>query len=114
MNLNKTSFALLIACLLSPPICLGGKHHTTLTWDKSVSPDVVGFNIYRGDDRGKENPMPVAKLVASRCCDEGTSKCRWEDFDVAPHSKHCYLVKTVLKSGKVLDRASDETCAVTP
>lgn len=114
MNLNKTCLTVLISCLLAPPICRGGKHHTTITWDKSASQDVVGYNVYRGDDRGKENPVPVAKLMAPECCKKGTPKCKWEDFGVVPHAKHCYLVKAVLKSGVVMDRASDETCAVTP
>jgi hypothetical protein len=114
MNLNKASLGLFIACLLVPPVCQGGKHHTTITWNQSAHPDIAGFNVYRGDDPGKENPVPVAKLVASECCKNGTPKCRWEDFDVVPHAKHCYVVKAVLRSGKVLDLPSNETCAITP
>ena len=114
MNLKNACLALLIGYLLAPPICSGGKHHTTLTWDRSANRDVVGFNIYRGDDQGKENPLPVAKLLASECCKKGTPKCKWEDFDVVSGAKHCYVIKAVLKSDKVLDIASNETCAVTP
>ena len=114
MNFKKACLTVLIACPLAPLLCWGGKHHTTITWERSTHPGIVGFNIYRGDDRGKENPVPFAKLVASECCTAGTLFCRWEDFDVVPHAKHCYVVKSVLKSGKVLDWASNETCAVTP
>jgi hypothetical protein len=114
MNLKKACFlSLLMACVLAA-LAYGGNHHTTLTWDRSASPDVVGFNIYRGDDKGKENPLPVAKLLASECCKKGTLKCKWEDFDVVSGAKHCYVIKGVLKSGEVLDLASNEMCAVTP
>jgi hypothetical protein len=114
MNLKKACFlSLLIACVLAA-LAYGRKHYTTLTWDRSASTDVVGYNVYRGDDRGKENPLPVAKLVASECCKKATRKCKWEDFDVVPQAKHCYVIKSVLKSGEVLDLASNETCAVTP
>jgi hypothetical protein len=44
----------------------------------------------------------------------GALKCKWEYFDVVPQAKHCYVIKAVLKSGEVLDLASNETCAVTP
>jgi hypothetical protein len=114
VNFKNTCLTVIITCLLAPSICRGGKHYTTITWERSTHSDIVGFNIYRGDERGKENPVPVAKLVASECCTLETLMCKWEDFDVAPHAKHCYVVKSVLKSGKVLDWASNETCAVTP
>jgi len=114
MNLKKACFlSPLIACVLVP-MAYGRKHHTTITWDRSASPEIVGYNIYRGDDRGKENPLPVAKLVASECCKKAAPKCKWDDFDVVSGSKHCYVVKAVLKDGKVSDRASAEACAVTP
>jgi hypothetical protein len=114
MNLKKACFlSPLIACVLVP-MAYGRKHHTTITWDRSASPEVVGYNIYRGDDRGKENPLPVAKLVASECCKKAAPKCKWDDFDVVSGSKHCYVVKAVLRSGKVLDRASEEACTTTP
>ena len=114
MNLKKACcLTLLIACMFAA-LAYGRKHHTTLTWDRSASTDVVGYNVYRGDDRGKENPLPVAKLVASECCKKSAPKCKWDDFDVVSGTKHCYVVKAVLRSGKVLDRASEEACASTP
>ena len=114
MNLRRACFpSLSIACVLAA-LAYGRKHHTTITWDRSASPEVVGYNIYRGDDRGKEKPVPVAKLAASECCEKATPKCKWDDYDVVSGAKHCYVVKAVLRSGKVLDRASAEACAVTP
>ena len=114
MNLTKAYFlSLLIACVLAP-LAHGRKHHITITWDRSASAEVEGYNIYRGDDRGKENPLPVAKLAASECCKKATPKCKWEDYDVVSGAKHCYVIKAVLTSGEVLDRASEEACAVTP
>jgi hypothetical protein len=114
MNLKKACLSLLLAFVFAPPVCQGGKHHTTITWDRSADKYVVGFNIYRGDDQGKENSLPVAKLVASECCKKRTLKCKWEDYDVVTGAKHCYLIKAVLKSGKIMDVASNETCSVTP
>jgi len=114
MNLKKACFlSLSIACVLAA-LAYGRKHHTTVSWDRSASPEVVGYNIYLGDVRGNENPVPVAKLVASECCKRATPKCKWDDFDVVSRAKHCYVVKAVLAGGVVLDRASEEACAVTP
>ena len=114
MNLKKACcLSLLFACVLAAP-AHGRKHHTTLTWDGSANQDVVGYNVYRGDDPGKENPLPVVKLVASECCKKAMPKCKWDDFDVVPGAKHCYVIKAVLKSGEVVALASNETCAVTP
>ena len=114
VNFKETCLTVFIACLLAPSSCRGGKHHTTITWERSTHPDIVGFNIYRGDDPGKENPVPVAKLVASECCTAGTLYCQWDDYDVVRHAKHCYIVKSVLKGGKALNWPRMETCAVTP
>jgi hypothetical protein len=114
MNLKKACFlSLLIACVLAS-MAYGRKHHTTITWDRSASPEVAGYNIYRGDDWGKENPLPVAKLSAPECCKAAKPKCKWDDYDVVSRARHCYVVKAVLKDGKVSDRASAEACAVTP
>jgi hypothetical protein len=114
MNLRRACFlSLSIACVLAAQ-AYGRKHYTTITWDRSASPEVVGYNIYRGDDRGKENPVPVAKLSASECCKKAARKCKWDDYDVVSGAKHCYVVKAVLRSGKVLDRVSEEACAATP
>jgi hypothetical protein len=114
MNLKKACFlSLSIACLLAS-LAYGRKHHTTITWDRSASPEVVGYNIYRGDDSRKENPLPVAQLASSECCKKAARRCKWDDYDVVPRARHCYVVKAVLKDGKVLDPASAEACAVTP
>ena len=92
----------------------GRNHHTTITWNTSASPEVVGYNIYRGE--AKENPSPVAKLAASECRKKAAPKREWDedDYDVVSGAKHCYVVKAVLRSGNVLDRASEEACAATP
>ena len=114
MNLRRACFlSLSIACVLAA-LAYGRKHHTTITWNRSASAEVVGYNIYRGDDRGKENPLPVAKLSASECCKKAAPKCKWDDFNVVSGTEHFYVVKAVLSSGNVLDRASEEACAATP
>lgn len=114
MKFKKACFlSLFTGCVLAA-LAYGRKHHTTLTWDRNANPDVVAYNVYRGDDQGQENPLPVVKLVASERCKKATPKCKWDDFDVVSGARHCYVVKAVLKSGVVLDRPSGETCAVTP
>jgi len=61
-------------------------HNVELNWKASVSPSVVGYNVYRAENR----TGPYERLNSSRV--PGTS---YTDFTVVSGRTYCYVVRAV-------------------
>lgn len=81
------------------------KHHHSvkLRWDASTTPNVIGYNIYRGTKQGRHekklNSLPVNGLT-------------FTDTDIKSGKTYYYVARAVSNSGESAD--SNETSATIP
>ncbi len=83
-----------------------GSHDVVLSWTASATPDVIGYNVYRGTKSGGESSTPLNSSPVS-----GTS---YTDENVTAGAEYFYLVTSVTSDGGAQSSASPETSAIIP
>ncbi|WP_312815285.1 stalk domain-containing protein [Sedimentibacter sp.] len=92
-----------VEVILKSSIVLSAKSASNgveLSWNKpKYSPEIIGYNIYRGTQSGKQSDTPITDFLI-----EGTS---YTDKNIKADTKYYYIVKPVYKD-KTIGPASNE------
>jgi hypothetical protein len=84
----------------------GGGHSVVLSWAASPTPNVVGYNVYRGPASGGESSTPLNPLPINATT--------YRDGSVTAESDYYYLVNSVTSDGAIPSGPSNEAAASIP
>jgi fibronectin type 3 domain-containing protein len=83
-----------------------GTHDVILSWTASVTPGVLGYNVYRGTASGGESSTPLNSTPIS--------STTFTDASVTAGATYYYHVTAVAANDVTQSQASNETAATVP
>ncbi len=112
----------------SGPCNSANNHCVVLTWSRSLTGVIAGYDIYRGTEAGKESSTPLNPSPVARGCGipevimhrhhkrerYSATPCTWTDNNVQPGVTYYYYITAVDAGGVTQSKASIEASAKVP